>query len=100
LKAKLVLSVSILIACTVLVQSFLSYRSLDQAYTTIAESTNENLDTLIKTEVESIIDVLNANYERYKSGEISEAQAMTNAKKIVRNTRYENGNGKAGYFWA
>lgn len=100
LKSKLVLSISILIACTIFVQSFLSYRSLSKAYTTIADSTDENLDTLIKTEVESIINVLTANYDRYKFGEITEVQAMENAQKIVKNTRYDNGNGKAGYFWA
>ena len=100
LKAKLVLSVSILIACTILIQSFFSYYSLSRAYTTIADSTEENLDTLIKTEVESIINVLTQNYNRYKTGEISEAQAMENAQKIVKNTRYDNGKGKAGYFWA
>lgn len=56
-----------------------------------------NFDTMIKTEVESIISVLQVNYNRAQNGEISSAQALETAKKIMRDTRYNNG---AGYFWA
>ncbi|WP_411677288.1 methyl-accepting chemotaxis protein [Caproicibacter sp.] len=97
LKSKLVLSFSILISCIILIQSFLSYQSLNAAYKTISDSTMQGLDTLIKTEVQSMIGVLTANYNRYKSGKISEQEAVEAAKTLVRNTRYNNG---SGYFWA
>ncbi len=97
LKSRLVLFVSLLISCTILIQALVSYHSLSSAYNTIADSTMQRLDTLIKTEVQSVIGVLTENYNRYKSGEISEQAAMQAAEKIVRDTRYNNG---AGYFWA
>lgn len=97
LKAKLILFISVLLISIVFVQSFLSYQSLSTAYDTIAASTQESLDTLIKTEVQSVIGVLTENYDRYKNGEITEQVALENAKKIVRDTRYNNG---SGYFWA
>lgn len=97
LKSKLVLAFGILISCIILIQSFLSYQSLSAAYGKIADSTMQSLDALIKTEVQSIIGVLTVDYNRYKSGEITEQEALETARKIVRDTRYNNG---SGYFWA
>lgn len=41
--------------------------------------------------------MLQAEYDKYQNGEITEEEAMENAKYIVRSTRYNNG---TGYFWA
>ena len=97
LKSKLALSFSLLLSCIILVQSLISYSNLHTAYQTIENSTMQKLDTLIKTEVQSVIGVLTENENRHKAGEISEEAAMQNAEKIVRDTRYNNG---SGYFWA
>ena len=97
LKAKLVLVFSLILACSIVVQSSISYVNLHSAYRTIENSAMQKLDTLIKTEVQSVIGILTENENRRKAGEISEAAAMQNAKKIVRDTRYNSG---SGYFWA
>lgn len=97
LKQKLVLFVGSLIVVTILVQSVLSYISLSKAYDTAITVAKNNFDTTIKTEVESLINVLQINYKQGESGVITPTQAMENAKKIVRDSRYNNGE---GYFWA
>jgi len=97
LKQKLVLFVGSLIIVTILVQSILSYISLSKAYDTTITVAKSNFDTTVKTEVESLISVLQVNYKQGESGAITSTQALENAKKIVRDTRYNNGE---GYFWA
>ena len=44
-----------------------------------------------------MIGVLQAEYDKSQSGELTEEEAMENARYIVRTTRYNNG---TGYFWA
>ncbi len=44
-----------------------------------------------------MVGVLEAEYEKYEDGLVTEEEAMENAKSIVRTTRY---NGGSGYFWA
>jgi methyl-accepting chemotaxis protein len=97
LKLKLTLFVGSLIMLTIMVQSVMSYVSLSKAYDTAITVAQNNFDTMIKTEVESLISVMNVNYKRSVDGEISSTDALANIKKIVRDTRYNNG---AGYFWA
>ena len=97
LKRKLILFVGSLIMVTILVQSVLSYISLSTAYNTTINVAKSNFDQIIKTEVESITTALDANYKRYTDGKITEQQALQNAQTIVRDTRYNNGE---GYFWA
>ena len=58
---------------------------------------NDGYKTEIRSEVETAIAVLQAEYNKYKAGTITEAQAKENAKETVRNMRYrEDG---SGYFW-
>jgi methyl-accepting chemotaxis protein len=97
LKQKLILAVGSFILVTILVQSSMSYISLSKAYDTAITVEKENMDTMIKREVESLVSVLQVNYKRAEDGEISSTDAMNNIKKIVRDTRYNNGE---GYFWA
>ncbi len=97
LRGKLILSMGILIFVAVLLISSLSYLSLQRAYDKNIEAEKEKLDQIIQSQVECMIGVLQAEYDKYQSGEITEKEAMENAKYIVRTTRY---NGGSGYFWA
>lgn len=97
LRGKLILCVSALVFAAVCILSLFSYISLMNAYNRTIEATKQKLDQMIKSEVECMVGVLQANYERYLSGEITEEVAMKNAQIIVRSTRYNNG---VGYFWA
>lgn len=97
LRGKLILSMGILIFVAVLLISSLSYLSLQRAYDKNIEAEKEKLDQIIQSQVECMIGVLQAEYDKYQSGEITEKEAMENAKYIVRTTRYNDG---SGYFWA
>lgn len=97
LRGKLILSMGVLIFMTVLLISSVSYLSLQKAYDKTIEAEEEKLDQIIKSQVECMIGVLQAEYDKAQSSGISEKEAMENAKDIVRNTRYNNG---TGYFWA
>lgn len=97
LRGKLILSMGILIFVAVLLISTLSYIALQRAYDKNIEAEKEKLDQIIQSQVECMIGVLQAEYDKYQSGEITEKEAMENAKYIVRTTRYNDG---TGYFWA
>lgn len=97
LKIKLVLSTGFFLLCAILILSSISIYSLNQAYNFAIDSVKSNFDNNIKIAVEELVSALDANYQRYKNGEISEEIAMDTAKSIVRNTKYNNGE---GYFWA
>lgn len=97
LKTKLVLLVSILLIGSIIVISAISYVKMNSAYNGNISELQNGFDTKIKTAVEDLVSVLQVNYQRYLDGEITEQQALENAKKIVRDTRYDDGD---GYFWA
>lgn len=97
LRGKLISSTGTLIFVAVLLISSLSYLSLQKAYDKNIQATKEKLDQIIQSQVECMIGVLQAEYDKYLSGDITEEEAMENAKYIVRTTRYNNG---TGYFWA
>lgn len=94
---KLVLFVSVLVMLIIFTLTTIFYASLDRVYQNWIDSSYQNYDLNIKTAAESLVSVLEVNYERYQSGEITEKEALENAKAIVRNTRYNDG---SGYFWA
>ena len=94
---KLVLFVSVMVMLIIFTLTAIFYTSLDRVYQNWIDSSYQNYDLNIKTAAENLVSVLNVNYERYQSGEITEKEALDNAKAIVRNTRYNDGN---GYFWA
>ncbi len=97
LRGKLILSIGILTFAAVFLLSFLSYLSLRSAYGKTIEAEKEKLDQIIQSQVECMIGVLQAEYDKYQSGLVTEEEALENAKYIVRTARYNNG---AGYFWA
>ncbi len=94
---KLVVFVSVMVMLIISAVTTIFYISLDRVYQNWIDSSYESYDLNIKTATESLVSVLQVNYDRYKSGEITEKEALDNAKAIVRDTRYDNGN---GYFWA
>ncbi|MCI8667453.1 MAG: HAMP domain-containing protein [Dorea sp.] len=97
LRGKLILSIGILIFVAVLLISSLSYMALQRAYDKNIDAENEKLDQIIESQVECMIGVLQAEYDKFQNGEITEEEALENAKYIVRTTRYNDG---SGYFWA
>lgn len=97
LRGKLILSIGILTFLAVFLLSLLSNVSLQIAYNKVVAAEKEKLDQMIQSQVECMIGVLQAEYDKYQAGLLSEAEAMENAKYIVRSTRYNNG---SGYFWA
>lgn len=97
LRGKLISSIGILTFIAVFLLSLLSYLSLQRAYDKTIEAEKEKLDQIIQSQVECMIGVLQAEYDKYQSGLITEEEAMENARYIVRSTRYNDG---SGYFWA
>ena len=96
-RGKLILFVSVLVFSTILLLTAIFYVSLNRAYQNWIDSRYPSFDAYIKTAVESLVSVLEANNKRYENGEITEQEARKNAEAIVRDTRYGGGN---GYFWA
>lgn len=96
-RGKLTLFVSALMLGTILILTAIFYVKLDLAYQSWINTSYESYDNDVKTAVESLVSVLEVNYERFTNGEISEQEARKNAENIVRDTRYNNGD---GYFWA
>ena len=97
LRGKLISSMGILTFLAVFLLSLLSNVALQIAYNKVIEAEKDKLDQMIQSQVECMIGVLQAEYDKYEAGLISAEEAMENAKYIVRTTRYNNG---TGYFWA
>ncbi|WP_124066887.1 cache domain-containing protein [Clostridium sp. E02] len=96
-KGKLILFASALVFIIIFVLTTIFYFSLDKAYQESIQISYTAFDTNIKTAVESLVSVLNANQKRYEDGEITKEEALKNAENIVRNARFR---GEEGYFWA
>jgi Methyl-accepting chemotaxis protein len=97
LKGKLVLFIGGLLLSLIVVLSGISYLCMDRAFNLSIAATKQAYDKEIKVAVENIVSALDANYKSYQDGKITEQQALDNAKAIVRDTRYNSGE---GYFWA
>lgn len=70
--------------------------TLNKAYNTAIDNAKNGFDNIIKTSIDNTISTLNINYQRYLDGEISENEAYETAVKLVRDARYNDGE---GYFW-
>lgn len=57
----------------------------------------EGYNTQIRLEVQSVITILQSEYEKAQSGVISQEEAQHEAAEIVRSIRY--GDDSSGYFW-
>ena len=96
-RGKLILFVSVMVFFTILALTSIFYVSLNRAYQNWINESYQSYDQKIKIAVENMVSVLEVNYKRYENGEITEAEARKNAESLVRDSRYDNGN---GYFWA
>lgn len=97
IRAKLILLVTFLLVASTLVIGSLAFVKMSDAYSDDIAEIQKGFDTKIQTAVQNVVGVLNVNNQRYQNGEITQQQALDSAKQIVRNTRYDDGN---GYFWA
>lgn len=98
LRGKLILFTGLLIAVLVAGQSTLSYLALTASNNRTIQTTEQNFDDILRTSTQNLIGSLNAVQARLKAGELTEAQALSLSKSLVRDTRY--GDDNAGYFWA
>ncbi len=96
-KTKLILCFGCLMLLTIFTQSIVSFIELTQAHNAAIEAEKEKFDTVIQTGVESLISTLDANHQMCVENGYPEAVEKKAAEDIVRNTRYNDGD---GYFWA
>lgn len=97
LKTKIVLLFGAIILTTIFIQGMVSFIQLTKSHNATINAYKENFDTLIEVSVDNLISVLDVNHQRYLDGEITHDEEMKAAEKIVRDTRYNDGE---GYFWA
>lgn len=71
--------------------------STDGAYNKYETAMNSGYETEIKSQVQSVLTILQAEYDRFTNGEITEEEAKQEAKDIVRAMRYRDD--ASGYFW-
>ena len=67
------------------------------AYDKYAAAMDEGYKAEIKSQVQSVIAILQMEYDRVLSGDMTEAQAQEEACEIVRAMRYRDD--ESGYFW-
>lgn len=97
LKDKLLKGVKNILIVTVVALFVTAGIALQISYDTAIKEKEQGFDVEIKTAVDNLISTLSVNYARYENGEITEAEALATAEQLVRDSRYNNGN---GYFWA
>ncbi|QNK40337.1 methyl-accepting chemotaxis protein [Caproicibacter fermentans] len=97
LRGKLILMVGLLLCATMLAQMILTYYKLDQSYNKSIQSMKNDYDKNIRSETQTVVSLLQAVYDRYQNGELTQSQAVTNCISVIRAASY---NGDEGYFWA
>lgn len=90
----LVLLASLLLGATSI---FSIKNTTDMAVKEYEDAMDAGYDTEIKSEVQTVIAVLQAEYDKYQAGEMTEEEAKEEAKEIVRAMRYRDDG--SGYFW-
>ncbi|MCI1965409.1 MAG: methyl-accepting chemotaxis protein [Oscillospiraceae bacterium] len=97
LRGKLVLLTGLLICVTMLIHTALTYYSLDQSYGDSIQRMKDDYDAEIRGETQTVLSLLQAEYDRCSTGELTKAQACEECISIVHAAEY---NGDEGYFWA
>lgn len=89
----------ILVSLTVInIIVFFNVRSMSEmAGESYKEAVIDGYKEEIKNEVQSMVTVLQMEYDKCQNGELTEEQAKEEAKEYIRNVRY--GDGNKGYFW-
>lgn len=88
----------ILTACIIGGNAVLSLRSMStSAYSTYETAMDEGYKTEIKSQVQSTMAIMQAEYDKYMAGEKTEEEAKYDAKETIRAMRYRDD--QSGYFW-
>ena len=90
-----------LVVCVAVILTVVSVYNI-KSTTTISiekyvQAMNDGYKLEIKSEVETVIKVMQSEYDKIKNAGITEEQAKINAKEIVRGMRYRDDD--SGYFW-
>lgn len=97
----LVMVIFCMIAVTVLVLGALGISflksSMDQDLETYEETMYQGYKTEIKSEVQASISIIQASYDRFQAGELTEEEAKELAKEDIRGMRYRDDG--SGYMW-
>ena len=96
IRGKILLFISLLVLLILTVENVFSYVSLSKAYGEAVGVARNGFDSVIKSETQSMVSLLNDNYKKYQEHLITEQEAMDNAKRLIRTTKY----GSDGYFEA
>lgn len=67
------------------------------AYDKYESAVDEGYNAEIKSQIQSTISILQGEYDKAQAGEKTQAQAMEDAKEIIRVMRYRDD--QSGYFW-
>lgn len=94
----MLVTVIVSISSLLMLQAFHIYTSIQLNKATVAEFEkilNEEYDSMIQSQVENIVSMLNGLNARYESGSITLDEAKELGRELVRNIRYDGD----GYFW-
>jgi methyl-accepting chemotaxis protein len=101
LKTTLVLICVLLAAVICVVVGLIGIRTVksisNTAYTQYTEAMDSGYRTEIKSQVQSVLAILQAEYDKAQAGEMTEDEAKAEAAEIVRAMRYRDD--ESGYFW-
>lgn len=99
-KSLMTLCISMVLAVSVVIGVVAIY-SIDStstlAMTNYENAMNEGYNAEIRSQVQSVITVLQTEYDKYADGILTEEEAKAEACEIIRNMRY--GDDASGYFW-
>ncbi len=88
----------ILTACIIGGNAVISLRSMSKSsYATYETAMDEGYKTEIKSQVQSTMAIMQAEYDKYMAGEKTEEEAKYDAKETIRAMRYRDD--QSGYFW-
>ncbi len=91
-------SLGIIIGVAVSLIGILSVRNIsNDAYAEYEDAMDEGYRTEIKSQVQSVLAILQAEYDKVGTGELTEEEAKSEAAEIVRAMRYRDDS--SGYFW-
>lgn len=101
LKTTLILvcaSLGIVIGVVVGLIGVMTIRNIsNDAYDEYAQAMDDGYRTEIKSQVQSVLTILQAEYDKVGAGELTEEEAKHEAAEIVRAMRYRDD--QSGYFW-
>ncbi|MCT4619230.1 MAG: cache domain-containing protein [Marinisporobacter sp.] len=79
------------------ISNYMIHKIEDQAIQNLDTMLREDFDRLVKSEVETVVTMLEKIYEQVQKGEITLEEGKKLGRNLVRGLRY--GENKGGYFW-